>query len=438
MVKLKLHWQILIALLTAIIAATIVKSVIGDTSSFTSGLVSTCEFFGKKIFMGLLKMIVVPLIVPSIICGMIGLGKESHFGRLGLKTLCYYMTSGLVAILTGLVLVNTIKPGIVDKATASKILAQQKDPTEFMAKVEGKSSSDITDIFVRMIPTNVYDAVSDNSKLLGVIFFSILFGFFASRLPDDLRRAQQTFWESFLQIMMKMTDWVIRFSPVGVFCLITPIIIATGTDAIAPLLKFFVTVILALGIHAFVTLPIVLKLFGLNPFMHIKAGSPALLMAFSTASSASTLPVTMETVEKRAGVSKRVSSFTLPLGATVNMDGTALYECVVVIFIAQFYAVSSGIALTFGTQFEIVLLALLTSVGVAGIPSASLVAIALILGVVGLPIEAVGIVLVVDRILDMCRTSVNVFSDTCGAAIIARTEGESNLYENINDVGLAK
>jgi proton glutamate symport protein len=230
-----------------------------------------------------------------------------------------------------------------------------------------------------------------------------------------------------------MTDFIIRFSPIGVFALITPIIIETGTDVIMPLAKFFITVVLALGIHAFVTLPIVLKLFGLSPRKHMQAGSPALLMAFSTASSASTLPVTMEAMEKRAGVPKRISSFTLPLGATVNMDGTALYECVVVIFIAQFYSVTSGIALSFGMQFNIVVLALLTSVGVAGIPSASLVAIALILQVVGLPVEAVGIVLVVDRILDMCRTSVNVFSDTCGAAIIAKTEGATDLYENLDE-----
>jgi Na+/H+-dicarboxylate symporter len=428
--RLKLHWQILIALGAAIVCALVFKSM-GTDHSLTVGLVSSCKFVGTM-FMNALRMIVVPLIVPSIICGMMGLGEDRNFGRLGGKILGYYALSGLLAIMTGLILVNLIQPGKVDKETARAILSQAQDPGAFMEKVEGKGGGDIAEIFIRMIPTNVFDAATDNGQLLGLIFFSLLFGFFAGRLPEKHREAQQRFWESFLEVMMKVTDFIIRFSPIGVFGLITPILIETGTGAIAPLFKFFVTVVLSLGIHAFVTLPILLLLFKLSPRKHFQATSPALLMAFSTASSASTLPVTMEAVEKRAGVSRRISSFTLPLGATVNMDGTALYECVVVIFIAQFYAVTQGIEIAFAVQFQVVLFALLTSIGVAGIPKASLVAIALILAAVGLPVEALGIVLVVDSLLDMCRTSVNVFSDTCGAAIIAKSEGENELYKNVD------
>jgi proton glutamate symport protein len=426
--KLKLHWQILIAIGLAILFSVIFKA-IGLEHKASARLILTCNFMGT-LFMNALKMIVVPLIVPSIICGMIGLGNERNIGRLGAKIFSYYAVSGILAILTGLILVNVIQPGNVDPATAQAILSHAEDPAEFMKKVEGRSTNDVAQIFIRMIPTNVFHAATDNSQLLGLIFFALLFGAFAGQLPEHHRKAQQSFWESFLAVMMKVTDFIIRFSPFGVFGLITPIILETGTGAILPLAKFFITVLLALGIHAFVTLPLLLLLFKLSPRKHFQATSPALLMAFSTASSASTLPVTMEAVEKRAGVSPRISSFALPLGATVNMDGTALYECVVVIFIAQFYAVTQGIELAFSTQFTVVLLALLTSVGVAGIPSASLVAIALILGAVGLPVEAVGIVLVVDRILDMCRTSVNVFSDTCGAVIIARSEGETDLYKD--------
>jgi len=214
-----------------------------------------------------------------------------------------------------------------------------------------------------------------------------------------------------------------KFAPLGVLGLVAKTILATGFDAFQPLMMFFITVVLALAIHTFVILALVLRFAGLNPLKHYRAMLPAMLTAFSTASSSGTLPVTIECVEKNAGVSNRTSAFVLPLGATINMDGTALYECVAAIFIAQAY----GLELSFVTQFTIVLVALLTSIGVAGIPSASLVAITVILGVIGLPLEAIGMLLVTDRILDMLRTSVNVFSDSCGAVVIARSEGEQGL-----------
>jgi len=200
----------------------------------------------------------------------------------------------------------------------------------------------------------------------------------------------------------------------------------SGADAFRPLVVFFTAVILALALHMLVFLPLVLKFVArVNPMLHFKAMMPALLTAFSTSSSSATLPLTLDCVERRAGVSNRISGFTLPLGATVNMDGTALYECVAAMFIAQAY----GLQLDIVTQFTIVLIALLTSIGVAGIPSASLVAITIILGAIGLPLEAIGLILVVDRVLDMCRTSVNVFSDSCAAVTIARLEGEDGVLQ---------
>ena len=234
--------------------------------------------------------------------------------------------------------------------------------------------------------------------------------------------------------MMKITDLVIRFAPIGVFALIAKVVAGFDTQgndvaiALEALSKFSLTVLLALGIHFFGTLPLLLKVIGkVNPVRHYRAMVPALLTAFSTASSSATLPVTMECVEKNAKVSNRTSSFVLPLGATVNMDGTALYECVVAIFIFQAF----GVDLSFSQQFIIVFTALLTSIGVAGIPSASLIAIMIILRQVGLPeaqaAAGLAMVLVVDRILDMCRTSVNIFSDSCGAVIIARSEGEEGV-----------
>ena len=237
---------------------------------------------------------------------------------------------------------------------------------------------------------------------------------------------QQRFWESTQEVMLKFTDFIIRFAPIGVFGLVTPVLYeAPIGELFGTILMFSITVLLALAVHLTISLGLVLKFFGnVNPITHYKEMAPVILTAFSTASSSATLPLTIETVEERAGVSKKTCSFTLPLGATVNMDGTALYECIVVLFIAQLYASTGAEALDIPQQLLVVFLALTTSIGVAGIPAASLVAIAIILPAVGLPVEAIGVVWIVDRMLDMCRTAVNVFSDTVGAVVIARSEGE--------------
>jgi Na+/H+-dicarboxylate symporter len=259
--------------------------------------------------------------------------------------------------------------------------------------------------------------------MLGLIFFSILAGCALGRLGSSGRQ------ERLLEvvrgandIMLMITGWILLVTPIGVFALVAKVVATTGLDAFRNLLAFFLTVVAGLALHTFVFLPAMVYLVGrANPIRHFRAMSPALLTAFSTASSSATLPLTMECLEKRAGVSNKTTSFVVPLGATVNMDGTALYECVAVLFIAQWYGVDLG----FAGQFTVVLLSLMTSVGVAGIPAASLVAIVLIMNAVGVPAEGLGLILAVDRILDMCRTAVNVFSDACGAVIIGRTEGET-------------
>ena len=221
--------------------------------------------------------------------------------------------------------------------------------------------------------------------------------------------------------MMRMTEWIMKFAPIGVFGLVAAVISETGYKATGPLAIFAIVVLLALATHAFVTLPLLLRFVGrVSPFRTLKACIQPMLTAFSTASSSATLPVTIEAIEENVGVSNKVSSFVLPLGATVNMNGTALYECAAALFIAQAY----GLELTFGVQFAIVAIALLTSIGVAGVPSASLVAIAIILGAIGLPIEAIGVLMVFDRILDMARTSINIWGDCSCATIVARLSGE--------------
>jgi len=417
--QLKLHWQILIALLLAVFVGWLVSP---ETSIFGVSLVSIFDFVGK-LFLNALKMIIVPLIVSSIIMGVSNLGSGDAFGRLGGKTLGYYVVTSFFAIMIGITVVNIIQPGIVDGTPAKEMLGLSEDTSEVMMKVEGKSAGDVVGIFLRMIPTNIVKAASEG-QMLGLIFFSLLFGFFMTRIKLETQKVLQTFWQGVFDVMMLITDLVMKFAPIGVFALVAKVVVISGFDAFRPLLTFFFTVIIALLIHIVIVMPMLLKFIGgVSPIKHYQAMAPALLTAFSTASSSATLPVTMDCVEDRAGVSNRVTSFVLPLGATVNMDGTALYECVAAIFIAQAY----GLDLTFGTQVSIVILALMTSIGVAGIPSASLVAIAIILAAIGLPAEGIGLILAVDRVLDMCRTAVNVFSDSCGAVIIGRTEGEKGI-----------
>jgi Na+/H+-dicarboxylate symporter len=416
--KLKLHWQILIALGLAVLAGLALDREIGILGVT---FYSIFDFVGK-LFLNALKMLIVPLIISSIIVGVAGVGGTHGLGRLGGKTIGYYAMTSTLAILVGLLAVNLIQPGVVD-GDPREIFGFTGDTAALSEQIGGKGGGDLVEVFLRMIPTNVVAAAAEG-QMLGLIFFSLLYGFFLARITEDYAEAQYNFFQGMFEIMMRITDLIMRFAPLGVFALVARTVMDTGLAAFAPLALFFFTVVLALGVHFLVVLPLLLYfLGGVNPVRHYQAMGAALLTAFSTASSSATLPVTMECVEKNAGVSNRVTSFVLPLGATVNMDGTALYECVAALFIAQAY----GIELSLGTQFMVVLLALLTSIGVAGIPAASLVAIAIILGAVGLPLEGIGLILAVDRILDMMRTAVNVFSDSCGAVVIARSEGETGV-----------
>ncbi len=373
-------------------------------------------------------MLIVPLVLSSIITGVASVSSGGVMGRLGGKTLLYYATTSLVAILVGLLLVNAFTPGIVDGEPAREILALSEDTESVAAQVEGRGMGDVAGIFLRMVPTNIVAAAAEG-QMLGLIFFSLLFGYFMTRISKSHATTLMDFWQSIFSVMMLITEWVMKFAPIGVFALIAKVVASTGFAAFAPLLSFFLTVLAALAIHFFVVLPALLFFVGgVNPVRHYRVMVPALLTAFSTASSSATLPVTMECVEKRAGVSNQTTSFVLPLGATINMDGTALYECVAAMFIAQAY----GLELSFAVQFTVVFIALLTSNGVAGIPAASLVAITIILAAMGLPVEAVGLILAVDRVLDMCRTGVNIFSDSCGAVIIGRLEGERGILSSPN------
>lgn len=430
MLKLKLHWQILIALVLAGIVGRLISE---DTSVLSVPLVSVFDFVGTM-FINALKMLIVPLIASSIVVGVAGIGSSSNLGRLGGKTILFYASTTLFAILIGLFLVNLVQPGLVDGQPARDLLALDADVSDVEAKVGGKGAGDVVEIFLRMVPPNIIAAAAQG-EMLGLIFFSILFGYFMTRLEHEAAEPLFRFWDGLFKVMMRMTEFVMAFAPIGVFGLVAETIVRTGFDAAGPLAVFALTVLGALAFHAVVTLPILVKLIArVSPLWLYKAVSPALLTAFSTASSSATLPVTMDCLEKNVGASNKISSFVLPLGATVNMNGTALYECVAAMFLAQAY----GLELSFGMQFSVVLIALVTSIGVAGIPSASLVAIAIILGAIGLPVEAIGVLFVFDRILDMCRTSINVLGDATCATIVAALEGEKLGPEAVEEKARAR
>lgn len=412
-VGIPLHWQIAIALALAALVAALAS----ETSTlFTMRVVDILDFFGG-LFLNALKMVVVPLIVSSIIVGVRNMASQDSFGRVGGKTVGLYIVTGIAAVATGLILVNLLGPGTGESAKA--LTAALPDASQVLSKVEGRGTGDLIQVISRAIPPNVIEAAA-NTELLALIFVSVVFGYFMSRMNGQAGDTLQSFWTGVHDVMIAITMWIMRFAPIGVFALVGKTFILSGFEALESLGLFFVTVLAALAFHFFITLPLLLRFIGgVNPFAYYGRIVPAQLTAFSTSSSSATLPVTLNSAEK-AGISNRTTSFVLPLGATVNMDGTALYECVVVIFIAQIYGFDLGLS----GQITVVTLALLTSIGVAGIPSASLVAIALILPAVGLPVEAIALVLVVDRVLDMCRTSVNVTSDLSVTAMVARTEGE--------------
>jgi Na+/H+-dicarboxylate symporter len=399
MKKIQLHWQILIALILAILYGIFLKDYIGYVS------------WMGDIFLRALKMIIIPLILSSIISGVTNIGNAENIGRLGLKTIICYMSTSMFAILTGLVLVNLFRPGI-----GADLNLRQEVDLEMGSESLGQT-------LINIIPDNIFTSFSNNGQMLSVIFFAMLFGFFITRVGDKPKQMLTDFFNAIFDVMMKLTMFIIKFTPIGIFGLVAEKV-AQQDDLLALMQSmglYMAVVIMALAIHSIITLPLLARFIGkVNPLKHLKAMQTPLITAFSTSSSSATLPLTMQAVEDNSGVSNKISSFTLPLGATINMDGTALYECVAVIFIAQAY----GYELSFIQQVIVVVTALLASIGAAGIPMAGLVMITIILTAVGLPLEGVGLILAVDRILDMFRTTVNVWSDSCGATIIATSEGE--------------
>jgi Na+/H+-dicarboxylate symporter len=374
-------------------------------------------------FINLLKMLIVPLILASVITGVASLGTGPDLGRLGGKTLSFYVITTLLAVLIALMLVNVIEPGVRDGQPVKDALALTADAGEVTAGVMQRAETSVLDSIKGIVPSNMVDAAL-NTKMIGLVLFSILFGFFLARIPQPQQGTLLGFWQGVFHVMMRMTGFVMMLAPIGVFALIAKVVAISGFDAGWPLVLFALCVVGGLVLYGFVALPVLLMLVArVNPWRLYPAMAPALLTAFSTASSSATLPLSLECLEQRAKVSPRIAGFVMPLGASMNHAGSALYECAAAMFIAQAY----GLHLSFATQFTVVILALVTSMGMAGIPAASLVGIAVILAAVGLPAEAIGVLLVFDRLLDMCRTAINVLADAACAVIVARLEGETEV-----------
>jgi Na+/H+-dicarboxylate symporter len=371
-----------------------------------------------SLFLSALNLVVVPLVSSSIISGIARVGSEEDFGRIGAKTFCFYIGTSLLAIFIGLFFVNLLNPG-----GGQLIVAESQQTAALENQMTAHKGQAIVDILHQIIPSNVVNAFA-KGQMLGVIFFCILFGYALSKIPQGPSAMLQGIFQGIFQTMLKITHIIMKFLPYGVFCLIAKVFITTGFSSIGSVSLFLLTVLLGLAVYMCIGLPLLLKFVArVKPSRHFRAMAPALITAFSTSSSSATLPITINCVEKRAGVSNRICSLVVPLGTSVNMSGSALYECVAAMFVAQAY----GIHMSIITQFLIVALSLITSIGVAGIPSASLIAIMIILKTVGLPAEGIGLFLAVDRLLDMCRTTVNVFSDSCCAILVARSEGEGQV-----------
>ena len=414
-------------ILVAMVAGALIGWMIGPTGRVLGlDVLPLFEFLGT-IFINMLKMVVVPLISASIITGVATLGSGRDLGRLGIKTLAFYVVTTLLAVLTALTLVNLVRPGIVNGEPAKALLALEAQAEDVSAVVKQHASTGVLDTLLGIVPSNIIGAAADN-KLLGVMFFSILFGFFLARIEMPYRQVVLDFWQGLFRVMMRITVFVMSLAPVGVFGLTARVIAKSGVHAAGPILAFGACVVIGIVLYAVIVIPLLMRLVGVaRPYRLFSAMSPALLTAFSTASSAATLPLSLECLEKRANVSERIASFVMPLGTSINHVGSALYECAGAMFIAQAY----GLHMTFGAQFTVVILALITSMGIAGIPAASLVAIALILNAVGLPAEGVGVLLVLDRILDMARTSLTVFADAACSVIVARLEGEKDVLTDV-------
>lgn len=376
-----------------------------------------------KGFIRLMQMLVIPLVFSSLVCGSMAIGDTKQLGKVGLRTILFYLITTSLAISVALSVANIINPGIGLNMSAIQVADS----------VTVSTKTPVTDTLLNIIPINIFWGLT-NAKMLQVIFFALFVGIILTRL-DNKASTVSNFFSEFNDLMMEMTMVVMKVAPYGVFCLIARTFASTGFDAFVPMLKYMGSVLLALFIQCFVVYTILLKTStGLSPIVFIKKFFPVMAFAFSTATSNSTIPLSIETLNDKLGVSKKISSFTIPLGATINMDGTSIMQGVAVVFAAQAY----GIDLSMVDYLTVIGTATIASIGTAGVPSVGLITLTMVFNSVGLPIEAIALIMGIDRILDMTRTAVNITGDAICTTIIANKDNQvdKNIfnYKIIKDI----
>ncbi|WP_432408447.1 dicarboxylate/amino acid:cation symporter [Wukongibacter sp. M2B1] len=407
----KLTTKILIGLLAGIIVGLILA---GNPAIATTFI----KPFGT-LFINLIKMIIVPLVLSSLIVGAASIGDIRALGRIGGKTIGYYLITTGFAVSIGLLLGNLVHPG-----------AGLSIPVN--AEVAAKEAPSLITTLLNIVPKNPLKGLVEGN-MLQIITFAIFLGIGATSIPEEKGRPLISFFDSLAEVMYKITALVMELAPIGVFALITPVVATNGPAVLIPLIKVVTAVYVGCALHALIVYSTAIKLFSkINPKKFFKGILPAAVTAFSTTSSSGTLPVTIKSVKENLGVSDRIASFVLPLGATINMDGTALYQGVCALFIAQVY----GIELTMVQQGIIILTSTLGSIGTAGVPGGGFIMLSIVLQSVGLPLEGLALIGGIDRVLDMARTSVNVIGDTSAAVIVAASEKEidydvQNLTKNV-------
>ncbi|HKL18475.1 MAG TPA: dicarboxylate/amino acid:cation symporter [Halalkalibaculum sp.] len=419
----QLHWQILIGLFLGLIWGLIAS--VSGLSTFTGDYVKP---FGT-IFVNLLKLIAVPLVLASLIVGVTNLNDVTKLSRMGGKTILFYMFTTVFAITIGLTVVNVMQPG---KALPQETQAELK--ASYSENIEGSEESAMEfkergplDFIVDIVPQNVVQSASDNGNMLQIVFVAILLGIGIIQIPKEKGRILIKFFDSLNDVIIRLVDFIMLTAPYGVFALMAGVIVDLAGDDLSKALDllgalgwYCIAVLIGLILHVLIVYSSLFKFFSkmkLKDFF--KAIQPAILLGFSTSSSSATLPVTMERVEKNAGVDEEVASFVLPIGATINMDGTSLYQAVAAVFIAQ----ALGLDLSIAQQLTIVLTATLASIGAAGVPGAGIIMLVIVLQAIEIPVEGIALILGVDRILDMCRTAVNITGDAAVSVAVAHTEG---------------
>jgi len=425
MKKLALHWQIIIGLFLGLLYGLLAAN--SGWQEFTADWIAPWG----EIFINMLKMIAVPLVLISLVNGISGLKDIAQLSSMGGKTIGIYLVTTVIAVTIGLLVVNVIQPGksFSEEVRNEMVIQNEAKVKSTEEKAQAQKDSGPLQFLVDMVPANIFYASGDNRNMLQVIFFALLFGIALIIAPDASKtQAVKDFFDGVNEVILKMVDIIMYFAPIGVFALLGNIMVelagedpAAAVEILKGLAIYSLSVLIGLALMVFVIYPLILKfLAGFSYRQFFKGLAPAQLLAFSTSSSAATLPLTMERCEEKLGVSNKVASFVLPLGATINMDGTSCYQAIAAVFIAQVY----GMDLDLSAQLTIVLTATLASIGSAAVPGAGIIMLAIVLGSVGVPLEGISLIFAVDRPLDMCRTVVNVTGDATVATTVAFTENE--------------